>query len=136
MDITQVPFAEHNGIVIADDGQLSLPFKRQVQNHFEGVHAGAQFLLAESASGYYLLTHFPDLVGKISPLLRESKITFFKQSQTDLTSVVNVAEEVVDKFLKTLSTRGRAVIELSVDVMDAEQQLTCSGTFRWFVQTI
>lgn len=136
MDITQVPFAEHNGIVIDDDGRLSLPFKRQVQNHFEGVHAGAQFLLAESASGYYLLTHFPDLVGKVSPLLRESTITFYKQSQSDLSSTVNVTEEVVDKFLKTLSARGRAVIELSVDVMDSEQQLTCSGKFRWFVQTI
>lgn len=136
MDITQVPFAEHNGIVIGEEGRLSLPYKRQVTNHFEGVHAGAQFLLAESASGYYILTHFPDLVGKVRPLLRESTITFFKQSEHDLTSIVKVTKEVEDKFVKTLIKRGRAVIELTVDIVDSEQQLTCRGVFRWFVQII
>lgn len=133
MDIAQVPFAEHNGIVINDDGSLSLPFEKQIQNHFAGVHAGAQFLLAESASGYFLLTHFPDLIGKVSPILRESTITFFKQSQSELMSKVNVSQQAVDKFLTTLMKRGRAVIELSVDVIDVEQQVTCTGLFRWFV---
>jgi acyl-coenzyme A thioesterase PaaI-like protein len=133
MDISQVPFAEHNGIVINSDGSLSMPFTRQTQNHFASAHAGAQFLLAESASGYLLLTHFPDLLGKVNPILRKSAITFVKQSQSELTARVKVSEQDLDKFLSSLLKRGRAVIELNVEVIDQQQDVTCTGTFKWLV---
>ncbi len=134
MDITDVPFAAHNGIVIEQDNTLTLPFDTTAQNYLSGVHAGAQFLLAESASGYYLLTAFPNLHGRISPLLRESKIKFYQQAQSSLSSRVIVTEQAVDKWLKSMDTRGRGVINLQVEVTDEDSVVTCVGDFRWFVQ--
>ncbi len=136
MDTSDVPFVEHNGIVIDEAGTLSLPFEKVVQNHMAGVHAGAQFLLAESASGDYLLTQFPEFSGQITTLLRESDIKFCKQAFGTLTSRVVVSETDVAKLLKSLRTRGRAVIEVPVEIRNGSGDLTCSGRFRWFVSLI
>jgi len=134
MDISDVPFVEHNGIKIDENNTLILPFEKTVQNHMAGVHAGAQFLLAESASGYYLLTQFPEFVGRITTLLRESDIKFCKQAYGNLSSQVELSEADIAKFLKSLHTRGRAVIEVFVKITDENDEMTCSGHFRWFVQ--
>ncbi len=136
MDISDVPFVDHNSIVIDETGTLSLPFGKAVQNHMAGVHAGAQFLLAESASGYYLLTQFPEFVGRITTLLRESDIKFCKQAKGNLTSRVVISDIDAAKLLKSLHARGRAVIEVLVEIVDEMGEMTCSGHFRWFVQVI
>ena len=134
MEITAVPFAAHNGIEIDENGAVFLPFHESVQNHFDGVHAGAQFLLAESASGYYLLTAFPDLVGHVVPLLRESRIKYVQQAQGELVSKVLLQEAEKQKILQTLMTRRRAVVTVAVDVSERDGNTTCSGEFKWFVQ--
>ena len=134
MEITAVPFAAHNGIEIDENGAVFLPFHDSVRNHFDGVHAGAQFLLAESASGYYLLTAFPELVGHVVPLLRESRIKYVQQARGELASKVLLEEAEKQKFLQTLMARGRAVIKVAVEVSDRDGNIMCSGEFKWFVQ--
>jgi len=134
MEITAVPFAAHNGIQIDDQNNLVLPFEQTVQNHLSGVHAAAQFLLAESAGGYYLLTAFPSLQGKVMPLLRESTIQFNQQAYGDLSSSILVSDEAVEKFLRSMDKRGRAVMDVVVDIADESGNITCRGSFRWFVQ--
>lgn len=134
MEIEQVPFAAHNGIEIDADNTVYLPAQSHVHNHMNGVHAGAQFLLAESASGYYLLTAFPDFVGRVIPLLRQSTIKYSQQAAGSLRSKINIAESVQDKFLETLSTKGRALIDVEVEIVNEADEVTCSASFRWFVQ--
>jgi acyl-coenzyme A thioesterase PaaI-like protein len=113
---------------------LVLPFGKTVQNHLSGVHAAAQYLLAESAGGYYLLTAFPNLQGKIMPLLRKSTIEFNQQAYGDLSSSIVVSDEAVSKFLSSMEKRGRAVLDVVVDIADERGNVTCRGSFRWFVQ--
>lgn len=134
MEISQVPFAAHNGIEIDEQGVVYLPAVTTLENHLSHVHAGAQFLLAESASGYYLLTAFPEFVGRVIPLLRESKIKYSQQAIGKLVSEVVVSDEAVAKFLKVLKSRRKAVIEVAVNIRDTQDEVTCSGVFRWFVQ--
>ncbi len=91
-----MPFAVHNGIQIDGQNNLLLPFDNTVQNQHSGVHTAAQLLLAESASGYYLLTLFSTLQGNIFPLLRESTIQFNRQADSDLSSRIIVRDEAVE----------------------------------------
>lgn len=60
------------------DNDVSLAFKKDVLNHIESIHASAQFTLAETQSGLFLQELFPQLVGKVVPMLRESKIKYKK----------------------------------------------------------
>jgi hypothetical protein len=42
------------------------------------LHAGAQFTLAETQSGLYLQTLFPELESQVIAILRESKMRYKK----------------------------------------------------------
>jgi len=134
MEISSVPFVAHNGLQIDETNNLVLPFTPNVENHLATVHAGAQFLLAESASGYYLLTAFPEYVGKVIPLLRQSTIKYRQQARGTLRSQVVLDDGAAEKFSYALSEKGRALIDLTVEVIDDAGELTCSASFRWFVQ--
>jgi len=85
-------------------------------------------------SGYYLLTAFPDLVGHVVPLLRESRIKYVQQAQGELVSKVLLEEAEKQKILQTLMSRRRAVVTVAVDVSERDGNTTCSGEFKWFVQ--
>lgn len=134
MDTKQVPFAAHNGIQITAGKTVALPEQPHLMNHLSGVHAGAQFLLAESASGYYLLTAFPPFSNRLIPLLRQSTIQYCRQASGTLSSRIVVEDAVVTKFTRALEQRGRAVIEVGVEVVNEADEVTCVASFRWFVQ--
>jgi hypothetical protein len=76
MNITEVPFVKKVGIHKAADGESELPFSSDVQNHLQTICAGAQYTLAESSSAELLQSLFPELVGKVIPVIRETKIKY------------------------------------------------------------
>ena len=100
------------------------------------IHAAAQFALAESASGHYLITHFPELEGQVVPLLRESSMKYTKQAESTVRASASIEDGAVEKFKDTFAKKGRGLLEISVDVMDSNDNITSSGKFRWFLQRI
>jgi acyl-coenzyme A thioesterase PaaI-like protein len=136
MDVTKIPFVEKVGIQRNTDGEFELPFYTGVQNHLETIHACAQFVLAETASGEILQKSFPDLVGKVIPVLRESQIKFKKPALKKIITYPSVTAESLSKFDEQISKKGRAIISVEVQVKDVDGTVTCTGTFKWFVQLI
>jgi acyl-coenzyme A thioesterase PaaI-like protein len=136
MNLTEIPFVREVGIRNSADGTLELPFSTRVHNHLQTVHAGAQFALAESASGQALQALFPELVGQVVPVLRESQIKFRKPATQSLSAYPSVADENVQEFRGQLARKGRASIAVSVELRDAEGNVTATGVFNWFVQSI
>ena len=74
MNVIEIPFVKKVGITQSANGELELPFSDETHNHLATMHASAQFTLAETASGEYLQTVFPDLVGKVIPVLRDASV--------------------------------------------------------------
>ena len=136
MDVIDIPFVKKVGIQRAVDGDPESPFTKYVQNHMQTFHASAQFALAETASGEILQTLFPELVGKVIPVLRESQIKFKKPTNKDIYAYPLVSAESRTKFNEQLSKKGRALISVKVEVKDTEGTVTCTGTYNWFVQKI
>lgn len=100
----------------------------------ETIHASAQFALAETASGDILQRLFPNLAGKVVPVLRESQIKFKKPAQKKIVAYPSVAAESGSKFEEQISKKGRALISVEVQVKDVDGLVTCMGKFNWFVQ--
>jgi acyl-coenzyme A thioesterase PaaI-like protein len=136
MNVLEIPFVDKVGIQRNTDGELELPFHTGVQNHLETIHASAQYALAETASGDILRKSFPDLVDKVIPVLRESQIKFKKPANKKVVAYPSVTAESLSKFDEQISKKGRAIISIEVQVKDVEDQVTCTGTFKWFVQQI
>jgi len=136
MDVTEIPFVKKVGITQSSTGELELAFSDDTHNHLATIHASAQFTLAETASGEYLQTLFPDLAGKVIPVLRDATIKFKKPAVKTILAYSSVADESVEKFSAQFSKKGRATICVDVVIKDIENTVTCVASYNWFVQKL
>jgi acyl-coenzyme A thioesterase PaaI-like protein len=133
MNVAAIPFNRFLGLR-ADGAILTLPADPNYQNHLGTVHAGAQFALAEAASGQWLLSRFGAEAAANPAVVRHADVKFRRPAAGELIAQADVAPEEAERFLETLSRRGRAAIEVHVRVLDAEGVVTLEASFEWFAQ--
>ena len=131
-----VPLVTHLGIEEKDKITLKLECHSNVQNHIGTIHAAAQFALAETQSGHYLTSIFPEYKGKILPLLRSSTVKYKHPAQSEVYAVAFAKDEDLKKFESQFIKKGRASITVEVKVMDVDGVVTMQGEFGWFIQKI
>lgn len=136
MNILQIPFVEKTGIQRDSEGALALTFNDSIHNHLQTIHASAQFTLAETASGEFLQNKYPDLAGKVIPLLRESQAKFKKPATNSIAAYASVTSEASEKFNIQFQKKGRASLPVYVEIKDTEDTVTFTGTFTWFIQRV
>lgn len=136
MDVTKIPFVKKVGITQAKDGNLELAFSDEMHNHLATMHASAQFALAETASGEFLQTFFPELVGKVIPVLRDATVKFKKPAVKNIIAYPSISDESCEKFNSQFAKKGRASISIDVEIKDIENTVTCIASYNWFVQKI
>jgi acyl-coenzyme A thioesterase PaaI-like protein len=133
--VTELPFNRLLDIRPAGDSAhlLQLPAGNQYLNHLGTVHAGAQLALAEASSGEFLLKHFgssDDLV----PIVRRMEAKFRKPANGGIMSNASAAPEALARLDAELSSKGRGVIPITVEIYDESGAHTLSATFDWFIQ--
>ena len=132
MKITTIPFVEHLGIQ-QEQNHLVLEPSRILENHIGTIHASVQFTLAESQSGLFLQTEFPD-IGEVIALLRSSTVKYKLPAKSKLIAKASMTQESKEKFMAQFTKKGRAAITVQVEIQDREQCVTMMGEFIWFIQ--
>jgi len=129
-----LPFNSFLGIQTGGDSThlLRLPSGRQYLNHLGTVHASAQLALAEASSGEFLLKHFGSIQG-IVPVVRRMEAKFRKPANGSITSTATATPESLAQLDAELSSKGRTVIPISVELHDESGAHTLSATFEWFI---
>jgi len=122
--------------VAKDDNNLVLKLTQEIQNHVGSIHAGAQFVLAESASGVYLSELFPDLKDRVIPLLRESNIKYKKPALDTLRAYVEVEPNELERFKEQFLKKSRGTIKVTVKLKDCDANITAIATFSWIILKI
>lgn len=136
MKVIEIPFVKKVGIEKDQAGHLTLGFDESIQNHLQTFHASALFTLAESASGVVLQDCFPDLVGRVIPVMRDAQIRYKKPAVKSITAFPTLSEESISKFREQLDRKKRSTITVEVTVKDSDDVIVCVGSFNWFVQII
>jgi acyl-coenzyme A thioesterase PaaI-like protein len=133
--VTELPFNSFLGIQPSGDSAhlLRLPSGDQYLNHLGTVHASAQLALAEASSGEFLLRHFGSAAGVI-PVVRRMDAKFRKPANGSITSTASATPESLAQLDAELSSKGRALIPISVELHDESGAHTLSATFEWFIQ--
>ena len=133
--VTELPFNSFLRIQPAGDSThlLRLPAGEQYLDHLGNVHASAQLALAEASSGEFLLGHFGSAAGMI-PVVRRVEARFRKPANGSITSSVTVAPEALAQLDTELSSKGRSLIVIPVEIHDESGAHTLSATFEWFIQ--
>jgi len=135
MNVENIPFVALTGVKEKDNG-LALEFRDELQNHIQTFHAGAQFTLAEAGAGLYLQNQFPELEGKVIPVLRESKLKYKRPAVSEIFATASCTDEELQRFKIQFDKKGRATIEVLTHIVDSNKILTCEGSFTFFVQTL
>jgi acyl-coenzyme A thioesterase PaaI-like protein len=135
MDVTAIPFNRFLGLR-ASETALLLPADPKYLNHLGTVHASAQFSLAEAASGQWLLDRFGAAAAEYAAVVRRADLKFRRPATGELTAQASAPPEEAERFLETLTRRGRATMEVRVEVLAADGSATLESVFEWFAQRI
>ena len=111
---------------------LTLKPKKELLNHLGSIHAGAIFTLAESQSGLTLIEKFGET--NVKALLRSSSIKYKTEAKSKLTATGTIELKNIEKFNAKLHKKGRALIDVTVNVLDSEEKIILTSTFSWFIQ--
>ncbi len=137
MDITKLPFNAFIGIEHAqtDDALLRLPSGARYLNHLGTVHASALLALAEASSGEFLLRHLGSGDGLV-PVVRRLESKFRKPAKGSVTSTASATPEALAKLSTELTSKGRSIILVTVELHDESGTHALSATVEWFIQRL
>jgi thioesterase domain-containing protein len=135
MDIAAIPFNRLLGLQ-SDGFAVTLPEDAKYRNHLGTVHAGAQFSLAEAAGGQWLLGRFGEAAADYLAVVRRADVKYRRPAAGALTAKADVPPEEAERFRETLEKRGRASIEVRVEILGADGSVTLEAAFEWFAQRI
>ena len=137
MHVTELTINKTLGMQLAAAGDghiLEMPESPLLLNHVGMIHASVQFALAEAGSGEFLLRHLGDAQNQVFAVLRTSEVKFRKPAHGALRASARFAEDDADSLSAELSSRGRALASVIVEVTDAQGVVTMSGQYDWFLQ--
>lgn len=137
MDITEIPFNRLVGIKKTRGDNpflLQLDDLPEYQNHLRTVHAAAQLALAEATSAEYLLRVFKEVGNDVLAVVRKVQAKFSKPVQGTIYSRANISPEEMKRFLETLKSKGRALIAVSVDIVDGQGAVVTKSLIEWFMK--
>ena len=135
MDVSQLPFNQLIGLELAAQGSgflVTLPDAPQYANHLGTVHASALLAVAEAGSGAFLLQQFGAGVGYI-PVVRRVEAKFRKAASGQVRSRCSVKEDELARWSVELSTCGRVIASIPVEVLDASGVVVVSAVVEWFI---
>ncbi len=128
--LKNIEFVKHLGIK-QEGNSLTLEPREELLNHLGSIHAGALFTLAESQSGLSLIEQFSKT--DVKALLRGSSIKYKAEAKSKIKATGHIEPKNIEKFTNQLEKKGRALIDVSVEVLDAEQNSVLTATFNWFI---
>jgi hypothetical protein len=82
----------------------------------------------------------PPIVGDAAAdylaVVRHVEVKYRRPALGELTAKAEVAPEEAERFRDTLERRGRAAIEVHVQVFGADEGITLEAAFEWFAQGV
>jgi acyl-coenzyme A thioesterase PaaI-like protein len=137
MDITKLPFNEFIGLErSSDEGFVfRLPAGVRYTNHLGTVHASALMAIAEATSGELLLRAIGDTSTDVIPVVRRFESKFRKAATGSIRSKGAISTDAIAAFMSTLRSRGRATMDIPVELYDESAACVLSASVEWFVAT-
>lgn len=130
-----VPFVRTLGLeyleLEAERALLRLRDEPSFHNHVGGLHAGAMFTLAESASGAVVIASFSDLLARATPLAASAEIRYRRLARGPVTAEAVLARPAAE--VREELDRTGATVQFPVDVTLRTEDGTTTGemTVRW-----
>ena len=135
MEIAALPFNRLIGLERStrEGGVFELPARERYTNHPGTVHASAILALAEATSGEILVRGLGGLGFGVVPVVRRVDARFRKAASGAIYSRYGDTRDLAEALCSGVSTRGRGLAAIPVEVFDGSGTLVLSAKFEWFV---
>ena len=90
-------------------------------------------MLAEASSGEFLLQSLPDVEGQVRAVVRRVEAKFRSPLQGGVFSRAVTTRSEVRRSAELLTTRGRAIIPVVIEIVNRAGTVGAIATFEWFV---
>jgi len=136
MDILEIPFHRYLNIEEHPEDDYIFEAKERPEhlNHLGTIHACVQLSLAEASSGEFLLKEFGEHRDEVIPLIRKTEVKYHRPANGTLYSRASFPGLNQAGFLEKLFSRGRAVIQIKVEIFDDNSQKVLTAVFDWFLK--
>jgi hypothetical protein len=137
MNVTDIPF---NAFLQIEKPPADSPFLLKLRespsylNHIGTVHACVQLSLAEASSGQWLVQALPHLVDKAIAVLRRVEAKFKNPMRGEIFSRSTTSLGEVRRSAEALTVKGRALIPVTIEIVDGSGSVGLVATFEWFSQ--
>jgi hypothetical protein len=138
MEVTDIPFNQYIRIEKPHEPTgplLELNPSECHANHIGTVHACVQMTLAEAASGEFLMQTLPGFKEHTFGVLRRVEAKYKNPMQGKIAARAVSTADDLHEASDLLSTKGRAIVPVTIEVVDAENSVGLQATFHWFLQT-
>ena len=134
MDITTLPFNQHNEIRRAESPDFILELRQRNfhGNHLGSIHASAQYALAEATSGDFLISHRGDMP-ELSGVVRKSRCKYSAPALGVIYSRVKTDIAVLNEAKNKVASKGRALLAIEVELLNSDGQPVSHYEFIWMV---
>ena len=114
---------------------LRMPDQREYHNHIGGIHAGAMFTLAETASGAIVLAEFGDRFNEYVPLAVTATIRYLKVALGPLTAEATM-DTTPAEVIAQLEAGVRPEFNVVVAIRDEAGTQTGEMTIVWTLKRV
>lgn len=116
--------------VLPQRAVLRMPNNPEYYNHIGGLHAGAMFTLAESATGALVLGNFAHLMEVATPLAVSATIRYKKRAMGSMLAEALLADDPAEIAAK-LATGERPEFAITVSLAMEDWTVTGEAEFLW-----
>ncbi|WLQ12579.1 DUF4442 domain-containing protein [Hahella aquimaris] len=123
-----VKYAGTTGIVVEELTErrcvITLKNRRAVRNHIGSVHAVANALIAESATGFLVGMNVPD---HAVPVIKTMKLDYVKRAKGDMRAEAHLTEEQIH----AIQTLEKGEVTVAVAITDSEDKEPVMAEMIW-----
>lgn len=137
MHVTDLAMNKALGMELAPAGSghlIEMAEAPLLLNHLGSIHASAQFALAEACSAEFLINQLGEAGSRTMAVLRTSDVKYRKPANGALRAAARFSDSAEPGLLNELTSRGRALASIAVEVSDVHGVVTMTGTYSWFLQ--
>lgn len=109
---------------------MRLPDQKDFHNHLGGLHAGAMFTLAESASGALVLANFAERMADATPLAVEATIRYHKLAMGAVVATATLSRPGTE-ILAELDEGRRPEFAIEIAIATEDGTVTGEMTITW-----
>jgi len=114
---------------------LRLPDQPEYHNHIGGLHAGAMFTLAETATGAIMLGNFGMHLDRATPLAVESTIRYKRIALGPIYAEA-LMHDHPEAIMDTLEAGQRPEFRIEVTLATEDWTVTGEATFLWTLKPV